>query len=881
MSGSEYFNYKGYFSIVLLALASYDYKLIFVDVGASGRNGDAGLFETSPLNQQMKGKSIAFPEAEQFGETCIKSPHNPHAFKTLSVIYDEKGDAEKALQYALISAFLGSRDPHEWRDLAIRCLQSGSRKQALICYNNGCKVARHNVVLQWERAALIFEEGDFKRALECYNTILKILTFVDGAKMIEFGKEMAQIHHFADNAEKAIEILELMFAKYPDYVDFEGINMLAELHISAKNFERSLQVVCKHAGVKIPASILSASDKTEESFAENVEETSDVKLPPKMIESINSLLETKQIESTNVEFTTQFAKSLVQETQPVRENPDLSTVPPSWTEFLLSPSKNAQAEEEGRQTELVDLDKVSKEVMKEKMADKADVSAKRDNDQWNIPDHVPIDIRVKIAVSAIELKVCFDVQRVLCPLFKESLEDVGDLYLDVSEAYINVGRCEDAIWYLEELIASEKYCKAAVWLKLAECRHAVGKLSEAADAYYKVLELAPNQLGVTLELANLCRRLGRTEEARSILAGSSTDETMDENSSQCIVEITKKDDFKLWYQKCLLLHGQGQTESLAENGYIFFVNYFKSAAISREDGLSKAFVWELLLKVIKAMVSLEQYSKACEIIDKSASFRSFSENKRYRCELDFLSATTNFLARDYLKAFDAFRWALLRSEKRGLNSTAMWNFFSRITNNMPDRKGHKYVLRQLFKHPAILPLIIVNGHNTFLCGSYKYALGEYIRAFRMKPRDPMLSLCIGITYLHLACQRFTKHRHTSVLQRASLQPSRTSKGLYAKWCHKYFLALMRMGIAFMLQYYNMRGRCQEACYNLARAFHQVGLVHFSVMFYNKALNFPLKEDQYSEFSDLHREAAYNLALIYKNSGNDDLARRTLCKYIWV
>ena len=60
-----------------------------------------------------------------------------------------------------------------------------------------------------------------------------------------------------------------------------------------------------------------------------------------------------------------------------------------------------------------------------------------------------------------------------------------------------------------------------MWLKLAECRHAVGKLSEAVDAYYKVLELAPNQLGVTLELANLCRRLGRTGEARSILAGLS------------------------------------------------------------------------------------------------------------------------------------------------------------------------------------------------------------------------------------------------------------------------------------------------------------------------------------------------------------------------
>ena len=175
-------------------------------------------------------------------------------------------------------------------------------------------------------------------------------------------------------------------------------------------FRCLFKVVCKHAGVKIPDSILSASDKTEESFAENVEETSDVQLPPKMIESINSLLESNQTENTNVEFTTQFAKSLVQETQPVRENPDLSTVPPSWTEFLLSPSKNAQVEEEARQTEFVDLDKVSKEEMEEKVVEEVDVSAKGDNDQWSIPGHVPIDIRVKIAVSAIELKVCFDVQ---------------------------------------------------------------------------------------------------------------------------------------------------------------------------------------------------------------------------------------------------------------------------------------------------------------------------------------------------------------------------------------------------------------------------------------------------------------------------------------
>lgn len=86
---------------------------------------------------------------------------------------------------------------------------------------------------------------------------------------------------------------------------------------------------------------------------------------------------------------------------------------------------------------------------------------------------------------------------------------------------------------------------------------------------------------------------------------------------------------------------------------------------------------------------------------------------------------------------------------------------------------------------------------------------------------------------------------------------------------------------------------QEALYNIARAYHHVGMFTLAAAYYEKVLGIPQKDcpildiikmdkepsrDPKSGYCDLRREAAYNLHLIYKRSGAVDLARQILKDY---
>ena len=60
-TGSEFFNYKHFFSVILLALVDANYRFIYVDIGAAGRSGDSGVFGESTLKKALSSNNLNLP----------------------------------------------------------------------------------------------------------------------------------------------------------------------------------------------------------------------------------------------------------------------------------------------------------------------------------------------------------------------------------------------------------------------------------------------------------------------------------------------------------------------------------------------------------------------------------------------------------------------------------------------------------------------------------------------------------------------------------------------------------------------------------------------------------------------------------------------------
>ncbi len=73
--GSEWFNYKGFHSMVLFAICDAHYRFTLIDLGAYGREGDASIFASSEISKDLENGSIGLPGPCKLTYSSMRIPH--------------------------------------------------------------------------------------------------------------------------------------------------------------------------------------------------------------------------------------------------------------------------------------------------------------------------------------------------------------------------------------------------------------------------------------------------------------------------------------------------------------------------------------------------------------------------------------------------------------------------------------------------------------------------------------------------------------------------------------------------------------------------------------------------------------------------------------
>eukprot|EP00102_Acyrthosiphon_pisum_P012012 XP_008180991.1 PREDICTED: uncharacterized protein LOC103308758 [Acyrthosiphon pisum] len=74
-SGSEYINYKGTFSVVLMALVDANYNFLYADIGCQGRISDGGVFRNTTLFKKIENNLLLLPADQPLPTKTLPMPY--------------------------------------------------------------------------------------------------------------------------------------------------------------------------------------------------------------------------------------------------------------------------------------------------------------------------------------------------------------------------------------------------------------------------------------------------------------------------------------------------------------------------------------------------------------------------------------------------------------------------------------------------------------------------------------------------------------------------------------------------------------------------------------------------------------------------------------
>lgn len=488
-----------------------------------------------------------------------------------------------------------------------------------------------------------------------------------------------------------------------------------------------------------------------------------------------------------------------------------------------------------------------------------------------IPDGIVVDLRAKFLVTLIELDY-IDLADTFTPRFlEESPEESGDLYLDIAEAFMRKKKYVFALRYLDPLVRTKKYSMAAVWLRYAECWTGCKQPKRALICYEIVNKLSPGHLDIMVQLSTLYKCFGFHDMALKVLQQDPNSDDLEPDAvyreAMILLKMKNYDEFikaavLLLSSHCIHIRSRRELSILTRPDVRHRLEAIRNHRLARaepfEDDNSSRFKestlptvdeeFNMFIELCKVLYKLKKYALFQRVCFTALTSKKLEPKTVHIIFLSLLSCIYN---NDSYHGYN-----LVRDLVRNCKKPSLWNLLNIMIQRSDDSRHNRFIMRLLTQEDAFSYLHVLHANNCLVSGTYKYALNDYVSLFKVNP-SPLLGLLIAITFLQMSCQKFTAKKHRLVTQ----------------------------SLVFLKKYQELRepDMSQETNYNIARSLHQIGLFSGASHFYKLVLETPpskLIQDN-SELLDLKCEAAYNLHLIYIQSGNPDLATIYLNQYIVV
>ncbi|TKA57180.1 hypothetical protein B0A53_01136 [Rhodotorula sp. CCFEE 5036] len=225
-----------------------------------GRRAAADV-EPSPEVKRLIGQANqAYAEGsldtavELLSEVVRIDPIIRVSWYTLATIYEEKGDQERAVQCKIVATHLLGKDQAaaEWASLGRECRQIGLMQQAIYCFTQAIKVDKEDVDTMWDRAVLLKLSDAKTMAIKAFSALLTLLPHDPGA-LRQLAPLLADTQQYA----RATSLLLAAFAHYrsvcplvsAETVDllntygYSDLETLADFLLVQRNYKEVVRVI--------------------------------------------------------------------------------------------------------------------------------------------------------------------------------------------------------------------------------------------------------------------------------------------------------------------------------------------------------------------------------------------------------------------------------------------------------------------------------------------------------------------------------------------------------------------------------------------------------------------------------------------------------------